>query len=148
METYHYKECGLDNIYLINGVVEIETEEGKIVSFPKAKELHRQIGLDIVKSQSKLSGKEIRFLRVQMELAQKRLGHMIAVEGQTVARWEKEECPITGPAERLLRAIYRSYIHEQKDILEMCEHFAELDEMESASRREFAMTDNEWHVAA
>ena len=45
---YHYTECGLNNIYLVNGYYIIETKRGKAVSINDVDGLHRVIGMFLV----------------------------------------------------------------------------------------------------
>ena len=66
---YQYKGCGLNNIYLVNGYVEKETNYGNAVSVSKLKELHNVIGFTIITSSKAITGKEIRFLRKDLDLS-------------------------------------------------------------------------------
>jgi putative transcriptional regulator len=43
-DRYHYTECGLDNIYLLNGFDPVETPRGKGVTIRNIDGLHRAIG--------------------------------------------------------------------------------------------------------
>jgi DNA-binding transcriptional regulator YiaG len=104
-EPYHYTECGLDDVYLLSGYEIEDTEYGQTVSVKDADALHVAIGVYLATQTKVLSGKELRFLRKQMDLTQAELGQSIGVSDQSVARWEKEQCEI-GPADALIRLLY------------------------------------------
>lgn len=87
---YHYKECGLDNVWLGNGYKEYDTPYGKGVAVEQADELLQAIALQLVQKPALLTGKELRFLRVQMRLSQPELGAMHNVSGQMVSLWERK----------------------------------------------------------
>src|SRR5690349_8978096 len=88
-KPYHYTECGLSNIYLLNGFTLDEYDGEQYVSVENLDGLWKAIGLDIVTGRKLISGKEVRFLRGQMDLTQSELGALLRVDDQTVARWEK-----------------------------------------------------------
>jgi len=103
---YEYKECGLQGIFLYNGY-EIARHAGEeFVSVVDTEGLHRAICLEIVQNSKELAPDEIRFLRKTMHLTQSELGHAMGQSSQQIARWEKAKSGITGPADRLLRAIF------------------------------------------
>ena len=66
-EPYHYKGCGLDDVYLVSGYDVDETPYGSGVRIRHLDKLHEAIGLYLVSSRKVLSGKELRFLRMKME---------------------------------------------------------------------------------
>ena len=71
---YHYEECGLSNVWLVDGF-EIETDEeyGELVSIASVNELHKTIGLYLINEKPELNGEEIRLLRKELNLSQKNL---------------------------------------------------------------------------
>lgn len=101
-QPMHYKGCGLDDVYLVNG---FEPKDGGLV-IHDMDGLHMAIGLHIVTKRKVITPKELRFLRNQMDLSQRELGDLIGQSGQQVARWEKGQSEIPGPAERLIRVIF------------------------------------------
>ena len=60
---YHYRECGLPNVYLVNGYREIKTPEGSGIAIEDVEGLHMAIARDIVDTKPILSGPEVRFIR-------------------------------------------------------------------------------------
>lgn len=102
----HYKDCGLDNIFLMNGF-ETETHDGdEYVTIKDMDGLHRAIGLHIIMSRKAPSGREVRFLRNEMDLSQAELGNTLGVTDQSVARWEKGQTEVPGPAVFALKVLY------------------------------------------
>lgn len=102
----HYTDCGLDNVYLLNGYEIEATPYGDGLSIKNLDELHLAIGCDLSNQKKVLSGKELRFLRKQMNLTQSELGKFLSLSSQQVARWEKGESAISGPAALLVRALF------------------------------------------
>lgn len=136
---YHYKECGLDNIYLVNGVTYVETPRGASVCIHDREGLHRSIGMMLISDKQNLTGKEFRFLRHELNQTQADLASFLGVSVQSVARWEKGRTkePIDGPAQRLLRMIYKEYIGGNPNIIKPLRELAQLDEMVFEAEEEF-----------
>lgn len=86
---YHYKACGLDNVWLENGYTEKDTRYGRAVSVSDADQLHQLLALQVASKSGSLSGQELRFLRNSMLLSQKALGDMLGVTDQAVSLWER-----------------------------------------------------------
>lgn len=105
-KPYHYKECGLDNIYLGSGFSIEVIDDEETVSVHNVEGLWKAIGLDLVTRRKTLSPKEIRFLRTQMAKTQSELARLLRVDDQTVARWEKKKSKIPGPADLGLRMLF------------------------------------------
>lgn len=112
-DKYHYSECGLGNVYLVNGYNIIETERGKAVSINDVDGLHKAIGKFLVFSKKDLSGDEIRFLRHEMLMSQDLLAKLLGVSEQSIRRWENGKCNIPKPSESLLRMLYQEKISNQ-----------------------------------
>lgn len=105
-EPLHYTDCGLDNIYLSNGFT-IDHEDGEeYLTVTDIDGLHRAIGLHIVLARKAPSGKELRFLRCELDMSQADLARVLGVTDQSVARWEKGQTEPNGPAVLSLRLIY------------------------------------------
>jgi len=96
MKGYQYAQCGLDNIWLNNGFEIVETPYGSSVKIDNVDQLHRTIGEYLTVKPGPLSGKEFRFLRLELDMSQKRIGELMGKEAQTVALWEKSEELNTG----------------------------------------------------
>jgi putative transcriptional regulator len=103
--VYHYKQCGLPNVWLANGYTVHETPYGKGVSIKDVDGLHRVIGQAIV-SKPHLTGAELRFLRKEMGCSQKSLATIVGTSEQTVSLWERGRGQITPAADHLVRLYY------------------------------------------
>jgi hypothetical protein len=69
-DLYHYTDSGLRNVYLKNGYSIKKTPYGRGVSIHDIAGLHQLLGMELVCNKAgKLSSTEIRFLRVEMDLA-------------------------------------------------------------------------------
>jgi DNA-binding transcriptional regulator YiaG len=143
---YEYKECGLDGIFLHNGYDIMEHGGELYASVEDTEGLHRKIGEYIVANTKELSPKEIRFLRNTMELTQSELGRWIGQSSQQVARWEKGQSDIPGPADRLIRAIFllRTMTPEEReDFLELLRSIEDMDDL-TPRRLELYLNGKEW----
>ena len=123
---YHYRESGLDNVWLKNGFVIHKTDYGKAVSIDDVEGLHRVIGRALLEK-SKWSGAEVKFVRKEMGLSQKVLAELIGTGDQTVSLWERgKRMPET--ASRLLRALYSQRVLGNTSVKALLERLQEIDE--------------------
>ncbi len=102
---YHYTLCGLDNVFLENGYVVEDTEDGPCLSVEDMDGLHRVIATDIAAKRGRLSGKELRFLRSMLRLSQQKLGDHTGNQRGTVTRWENGDA-IPLSVEMLVRGLW------------------------------------------
>ena len=107
---YHYTACGLDNVWLTNGYVEKNTPYGMAVAVVKADELHELLASDIVKKKALLTGKELRFLRVQMGLSQDGFARIHGVTEQAISLWERQRNKVPVANDRLTRMYYLAHV--------------------------------------
>jgi DNA-binding transcriptional regulator YiaG len=105
---YHYTQCGLPNVWLENGYTVKKTPYGKAVSVEDAQGLHRALALSLLEKQGRLTGKELKFLRLALELSQEGLGKLIGVADQSVSLWER-----TGKVPQTADSLTRLLIAEQ-----------------------------------
>jgi putative transcriptional regulator len=143
---YQYKMSGLDDVYLLSGYDTVDTEHGPGVVIQNMDGLHRAIGEYLARHKKALSGKEIRFLRHEMDITQGLLGNILRVTDQTVARWEKEQVLIPGPEELLLRVTYLLHLSQKVDVRELAEALSNLDS--GNQRHLFAETEKGWMAIA
>ncbi|WP_424947876.1 transcriptional regulator [Candidatus Spongiihabitans sp.] len=106
---HHYATCGLDSVYLVNGFEHHETGYGHGVSVHDLDGLHRAIGLHVVNLKRGLTGKEFRFLRVELDRSQKSLGDLLKKTDQAVAIWEKRN-KVPREVDIILRNLYMESI--------------------------------------
>jgi DNA-binding transcriptional regulator YiaG len=139
-EPLHYRECGLDNIFLLNGFHHEVVDGEEYVTVEDMDGLWKAIGLHLVARRKTFSPQEIRFLRNQMDMTQAELGSILRVTDQTVARWEKGEVGIPGPADFALRTAFLLSPVAQpegkkivEELLPLIRRLAETDEVTPAS---------------
>lgn len=151
-EPYPYKGCGLEGIYLLNGYTAEEYDGEVHVSIREVEGLHRAIGRHLVLHRKALAPKEIRFLRNTMDITQAELAAMLGNTSQSVARWEKGECEMPGPEEKLLRAIYLASLIPERELLMLKDllvtKLAELDRIDQihapTAQFELKLGSDEW----
>lgn len=126
--THHYRECGLNHIYLLNGFAYRETRHGRAVSIQDMDGLHRAIGAHLAKEKRALTGAELKFFRIELGLSQSMLGMLLGKSGQTVARWEKGQSRIDATADRVVRLLYTQQTGANEDIRSALQELAALDD--------------------
>lgn len=130
---YHYTACGLSDVYLYGGYEEEEFDGECYVSIQHVNELHRAIMGALVSRPGDLSGEEVRFLRKEMDLTQAELATLVGVRAQTVARWEKDETEIPGPANVLLRLLTLGHLAGAVDVVQVAQELSGHDETRQKS---------------
>lgn len=146
-EPLHYKGCGLDDVYLLSGYELEKTPHGEGVSIKNLDELREAIGCYLASQKKALSGKELRFLRDEMGLTQSQLGKLIGLTSQQVARWEKEQCEISGPADLAVRALFLEHQGKNINLRELAESLEE-EESRIHEKAYFENTGEGWRKAA
>lgn len=87
----HYTACGLDNVWLENGFTVKSSGLGEVVSVQDADGLHHLLAMTLVQKPGLLTGKEFRFLRVQLGLSQEALGQLLDFSENAVSLWERKD---------------------------------------------------------
>ncbi len=154
MKEYHYTECGLDNIYLINGFTITKQKNGEeIIHIHNIHKLHYDIGKSLVFKSGLLTGKEVQFIRKTMDLSQTTLGKLLGVEYQSVLGWEKNKTPISKTADHFLKMIFFTYLDKDKDCTayNMINEISDLDANDTQSTKqhkiEFQEKNDKWEKA-
>lgn len=146
-ESLHYTACGLDDVYLISGYKRIKTSYGEGISIKNLDELHKAIGHYLVTQKKVLSGKELRFLRKQMNLTQSELGKLVGLTSQQVARWEKGESTIKDASANLIRVLFMEHLGKRIKIRNLLLALEEKDEP-AEEKHIFEETNHGWQQAA
>lgn len=147
-EPLHYPECGLDDVYLLNGYEITETAYGDGLSVTDVDGLRSAIAHSLATRKKILAGREVRFLRKEMDLTQSELGRLVGLDAQSVARWEKEQvCAKKRPAELLLRVLYLAKTDHNLNVERLLQELDELDARQS-EKQVFKETNEGWRVAA
>ncbi len=143
----HYTACGLGDVYLLSGYEIEDTPHGRTLSIRHLDELHRTIGLFIARHKKVMNGRDLRFLRKQMDLTQSELGAQIGLSSQQIARGEKGESEISGPTDRLVRALYLQFVTGELDLRKLVTRLDKSDASETG-RTVFESTRRGWKIAA
>ena len=102
-QPFHYRACGLDDVYLLNGFELEETEDGQVVTIHNIDGLHDAIATGIIMLPRPIRPREFRFLRKTKDQTQAELAQELGVDAQTVARYEKDQAAIPAPTDFMLR---------------------------------------------
>lgn len=145
-----YNDCGLKGIWLASGYRFEEVEGvGRCLEIDDIDGLHRAVAHHLVHYRKRLSGPEIRFLRVEMGMAQKRLADALGVDEQTVSLWERSRRRPSVAAERMLRLLYLEHADGTTKLAELIEKWNETDRQEGEDQSMTAQRDQEkWRIAA
>ena len=107
---YEFKDAGLKDVWLANGYVIKKTPYGEAATIEDVPGLTRVICATLVKKPGRLTGAELRYLRLHLRLSQKSLAKLFGNTEQAVALWEKNgRVPLW--ADKLLRLLWS----EKKD---------------------------------
>ncbi len=161
-ERYHYLECGLDDVYLMNGYERIRSARGTSIAIRDVDRLHRAIGEHLCRHKKDLSGKEVRFLRRELLVSQATLAHLLGLSEQTVHRWEKEKSGMPKAAEALVRLLcmeqatqsadsIRNRLRRIADLEGRIDHVQEMNfalTTDKKARRSNDQAERRWKLAA
>ena len=103
MNSYHYTDCGLDNVMIKGAGVVIDDCGDESICIPNVNGLHKAVAQSIVARKSGINGGELRFLRTEMGLTQPELAALVHREPLAISRWERGEGQIDSNAEALIR---------------------------------------------
>jgi len=144
-----YEDCGLKNIWLANGFRYEDLDGvGRCLEIDDIDGLHRAIGHSLVNYKKRLTGAEIRFLRVEMGMSQKRLADSLGVDEQSVSLWERTKRRPAIAAERMLRLLYLERMDGTTKVAELIAQWNDTDRQEDELRRVFEDTEHGWRLAA
>ena len=144
----HYTQCGLPDVWLLNGFCRRETPYGDAVSVENIDGLHRAIALYLVQKKAELTGCEVRFLRKRLGKTQGELATLLRLDSQTVARWEKDQTDIPGPADLCLRLLVLERETGRSAIGQLAEQVAALNSERVSQQLRFEETADGWRAAA
>ncbi len=142
---YHYTESGLKNVWLTNGFKIKKIDGEQAVAISDADVLHQVIGRALA-AKPYLTGLELRYLRKEIGLSQKRLADLLGSTEQTVSLWERRGRMPKG-YDRLVRLLYLEQIDGNVKIQEIIHRLIELDSREN-EKLIFSDTRSGWRQAA
>lgn len=145
---YHYTDCGLPNVWLVNGFKVHDTPYGKGVAIENLQGLHECIAIELVYSNKPLNGAEFRFLRLELDMSQRQLGSVFGKTEQTIANWEKRlDKSVPKYADLIMRAMYREHANKNVKITHLIQQLNAEDRARAKRCREklaFEDIDNRW----
>jgi len=108
VKNYHYRESGLENVYLAG--IPVRTCGGcgeRLVSIPNIEGLHRAIALALIRKEERLTPMEVRFLRKSLGWSGADFARKFHTSPQQVSRWESVKAPgaMSKANELLLRSL-------------------------------------------
>lgn len=113
MDLYHYLECGLDYIYLVNTWTgpEVDSNREKAIDADtrlilEADALHHEIAKAIILSPRSLRGHDLLFLRTQLDLNASEYCEMVGVQRLKLLEWEGSSEAVPKYADTCARLIY------------------------------------------
>jgi DNA-binding transcriptional regulator YiaG len=107
VQKYHYKECGLNNVYFIDIVQKYQCSCGETYyEFPHVNIIYLVIAYQILKKHSLLTKEEFRFLRKWVGLTAEKLITLLGVRSRvTVSNWERGIKPISQATDHAMRMV-------------------------------------------
>jgi DNA-binding transcriptional regulator YiaG len=146
---YHYKECGLNDVWLSNGYRMQKTPYGEALFIEDVRALHRAIAARLIRHKPNLSGAEFRFLRKELDMSQKALAEIFGKDVQSIARWEKQS-RAPKMADRMLRMTYRDCVMDECFDGSLKELVLRLNDMDQKAfeKLRFKHSGENWKLAA
>ncbi|MFL6215825.1 MAG: type II TA system antitoxin MqsA family protein [Blastocatellia bacterium] len=114
-QTYHYTECGLDNVYLEN--IELRVCASCGTATPRIRrllDLHATIARAVALKPGPLNGAEVRFLRKHLSLKAREWATLLRIDQATLSRWENGTQQIGPQADTLIRLLYLRVFEERE----------------------------------
>jgi putative transcriptional regulator len=105
-KRYHYRDCGLENVWIEGGYDEIDSPYGPGIAIHDLDGLHRCIAHCLVTKPRPLTGPEFKFLRTELDLSQFALGGLCGRGERTIREWETRDEPVEEPANTIIRFVY------------------------------------------
>ncbi len=106
VRLYHYRESGLDNVYLKDITTYRCACGERVVKIPAVERVHDAIAAELLTKSSLLTGPEFRFLRKWVGLTAPELASALGVKTRiTISRWENDKAPLTAAADHAMRLL-------------------------------------------
>lgn len=125
---YHYKECGLPNVWLENGYKVKETAYGEAVSVVDADGLLRELASNLACKNGRLTGRELWFIRSVLCLSQKNMARLLGTTEQSLSLWERQG-RMPKASEALARALALEHLGGNPKIAELIDRINTVERM-------------------
>ncbi|PJK07969.1 transcriptional regulator [Lysobacteraceae bacterium NML95-0200] len=148
-DALHFTECGLDNVYLMNGFRYGQTSNGEeVLIIQDLPGLHAAIAMSVVDSPEPLNAKTFKYLRKQVDMAQRQLAGILGVEEGTVSLWERGKQPVPKSADIILRLMVRETCNGNARLVELIERFNALDRVVHENMLQLQIENDHWQACA
>ena len=145
----HFTECGLDNVYLVNGFHFGQTGNGEeVLVIQDLNGLHVAIARAIVESPHPLDAKTFKFLRKHLDMAQRQVAEMFDVSEESVSLWERARQPLPKYADIILRTWVKEKCSGNAELVHLIERYNELDRSEHEDALRLQLEQDSWRSAA
>ena len=147
---HHYIDCGLRNVYLLNGYCAIKTSAGLRVSVADLYGLHHCVAMWIVEHQPRMRGVELRFLRRQLAITQTHLAYLLGCSQSSIGVWERKRSkqPVPKAVDRLMRLLYQDYANRSVRVRATIDRLLGLGLRRVPERLVFKDTETGWQMVA
>ncbi|MEW6684455.1 MAG: type II TA system antitoxin MqsA family protein [Nitrospirota bacterium] len=106
VRLYHYRESGLDNVYLKDITTYRCACGERVIKIPAVEHVHDAIAAELLSKSSLLTGAEFRFLRKWAGLTAPELASALGIKTRiTISRWENDKARLTAAADRAIRLL-------------------------------------------
>ena len=113
---YHYRECGLPNVYLAGIDVAVCKEcNEKFPIIPSILDLYEKIAEAVALKPQTLVGVEVKFLRKQLGLTAVQWASYLKTDKATISRWENDHNPIGKQSDAFVRYLYFRLLEEKEN---------------------------------
>ena len=116
--NHRYIESGLDNVVLAGIPIHRCTDCGEVMpELKNIEKIHHSIAEALIKKSDSLTGKEVRFLRKEMDKSAKDLAALLNVSPVTVSRWEPGAKPVGIVSDKPVRMLYIQTMQERCNVV-------------------------------
>jgi putative transcriptional regulator len=116
--NHGYIEARLDNVVLVGIPMHRCTACGEVMpELKNIEKIHNSIAEALIKKSASLTGKEVRFLRKEMDKSAKDLAALLSVSPVTVSRWETGAEPVGIVSDKLVRMLYIQTMQERYNVV-------------------------------
>lgn len=145
LPTYKYKDSGLDNV-ILHGVTVYRCEQcgEEYLELGNIEQLHNLIASMLIKKDSTLNGKEIRFLRKNLGYSAAVFAKLVGYENEHLSRIENGKNAVQEVFDRLVRMLVLERLPDRKYHIQ--DLFLE-GKLIPLDWLEFSMARKEWAIA-
>lgn len=145
----HFTECGLDNVYLVNGFHFGQTGNGEeVLVIQDLAGLHAAIALAVVENPTPLDAKTFKFLRKHLDMAQRQVAELFDISEEMVSLWERARNPVPKYADIILRTMVKEKCSGNAELVRLIERYNEMDRDEHEEQLRLQLESDSWREAA